>query len=141
MKKMLLAFIAFLSFSLSAFATVNINTATQAELETLDNVGEARAKAIIDYRNKNGKFKSLDELDKVPGIGEKTLESIKKDGTISGVTTAVAKPSESKATKEVKPAKEKAAKAEKAAAATDKPAKTEKAKSKAEKAAADKAKK
>ncbi len=39
MKKLLLALITFLSFSLSAFAAVNINTATQAELETLDGVG------------------------------------------------------------------------------------------------------
>ncbi|HNU65708.1 MAG TPA: helix-hairpin-helix domain-containing protein, partial [Methylotenera sp.] len=123
MKKMLLAFIAFLSFSLSAFAAVNINTATQTELETLENVGETRAKAIIEYRNKNGKFKSLDELDKVPGIGEKTLESIKKDGTISGATTVTAP---NKNTKNEKPMKEKATKAEKAVA-TDKPAKAEKA--------------
>ena len=52
MKKMLLAFIAFLSFSLSAFAAVNINPATQAELETLDGVGPVKAQAIIDYRKK-----------------------------------------------------------------------------------------
>ena len=69
MKKILLAFAAFLSFSLSALAGVNINTATQAELETLDGVGPVKAQAIIDYRKKNGGFKSIDELEKVDGIG------------------------------------------------------------------------
>ena len=52
MKKLLLAIVTFLSFSLSAFAAVNINTATQAELETLDGVGPVKAQAIIDYRKK-----------------------------------------------------------------------------------------
>ncbi|HPX88998.1 MAG TPA: ComEA family DNA-binding protein, partial [Methylophilaceae bacterium] len=102
MKKILLAFIAFLSFSLSAFAAVNINTATQAELETLDGVGPVKAQAIIDYRKKNGNFKSVDDLEKVEGIGPVTLQNVRKDVTLSGATTAVAKPSESKATKEVK---------------------------------------
>ena len=103
MKKILLAFAAFLSFSLSALAGVNINTATQAELETLDGVGPVKAQAIIDYRKKNGGFKSIDELEKVDGIGPVTLQNVRKDVSVSGVTTAVAKPAESKATKEVKP--------------------------------------
>ncbi len=52
MKKMLLALVTFLSFSLSAMAGVNINTATQAELESLDGIGPVKAQAIIDYRKK-----------------------------------------------------------------------------------------
>lgn len=52
MKKILLAFVTFLSFSLSAMAGVNINTATQAELESLDGIGPVKAQAIIDYRKK-----------------------------------------------------------------------------------------
>lgn len=56
-------------------ATVNINTASAAEIaESLTGVGEAKAAAIVAYRNKNGAFTSLDDLLAVSGIGEKTLE-------------------------------------------------------------------
>ena len=56
------------------FEPININTAAVSELITLDGIGESRAKAIIEYREANGGFKSVDELTKVSGIGEKTLE-------------------------------------------------------------------
>ncbi len=71
-------------FAVAATAAVNINTATQEKLTTLDNVGEARAQAIIDYREKNGDFGSKSEVTDVPGIGEKTLESIRDDITVGG---------------------------------------------------------
>lgn len=61
---------------------VNINTATQTELELLSGIGPSLASKIIDYRNKNGKFKNIDELKNVPGIGENKYESIKNDITI-----------------------------------------------------------
>lgn len=57
---------------------ININKATAAELQTLSGIGEAKAKKIIDYREANGAFKSIEELTKVSGIGDKTLESIKQ---------------------------------------------------------------
>lgn len=56
---------------------ININKATSSELQTLSGIGEAKAKKIIDYREANGAFKSVDDLTKVSGIGEKTLESIR----------------------------------------------------------------
>ena len=56
---------------------VDINTADAATLESLSGIGEAKAKAIIEYREKNGKFKNLDDLSKVPGIGDATLEKVK----------------------------------------------------------------
>lgn len=52
---------------------ININTASAAELETLDGIGPAKAEAIIRYREEHGPFASIRDLLKVPGIGEKTL--------------------------------------------------------------------
>lgn len=52
---------------------VNINKADLAELQSLNGIGEAKAKSIIEYRNKNGKFKDVKQLMEVSGIGEKLL--------------------------------------------------------------------
>lgn len=63
----------------SVYAAVDINSASQAELESLSGIGPSKAQAIIEYRKKNGGFKSVDELEQVQGIGPATLASIKKD--------------------------------------------------------------
>lgn len=63
-------------------SVVNINTATKAELMTLTGIGEAKAEAIIDYRNSNGKFNSAEEIMNVSGIGEKIYEKIKNRITV-----------------------------------------------------------
>jgi comEA protein len=55
---------------------ININTASQEELETLPGIGKGKAKAIIDFREKEGKFKNKKDIIKVKGIGEKTFEKI-----------------------------------------------------------------
>ena len=59
-------------------SNVNINTATQTELETLPGIGPSLALKIINYRKENGKFKSIEELKSVNGIGENKYEEIKK---------------------------------------------------------------
>ncbi len=59
--------------SLSPGETININTASQAELERLPGIGEARAAAIITWREENGPFDTPEQLTQVSGIGEKLL--------------------------------------------------------------------
>ena len=56
---------------------ININTADKAALDTLPGIGEVKAQAIIDYRNKYGNFLSTEEIMNVNGIGEKTYENLK----------------------------------------------------------------
>lgn len=58
--------------------TVNINTAGLEELMSLDGIGETYAGRIIEYREKNGPFQAPDDILRVKGIGEKTLE-VNKD--------------------------------------------------------------
>lgn len=57
---------------------VNINTATQTELETLPGIGPSTASKIVSYRKENGKFKSIEEIKKVNGIGESKYKKIKE---------------------------------------------------------------
>jgi competence protein ComEA len=61
---------------------ININTASETELEELPGVGPVTGAAIIEYRTKNGPFASVDELDNVSGIGPATLEEIRPMATV-----------------------------------------------------------
>ena len=70
-----------------AFAAVNINTATQSELEAIRGVGPAKAKAIISYRDANGAFKSVQELDKVKGFGKASVEKLQGELTVGAPDT------------------------------------------------------
>ncbi len=58
-------------------APVNLNTATAAQLESLPGVGPAGAKRILEYRQKNGSFKKIEELMNVKGFGEKSFLKLK----------------------------------------------------------------
>jgi competence protein ComEA len=61
---------------------VNINTADEATLETLNGVGPVLAAAIVQYRTEHGPFASVDQLDEVSGIGPATLEDLRSQVTV-----------------------------------------------------------
>lgn len=58
---------------------VNINEATQTELETLNGIGTSTALKIINYRKEHGKFNKIEDIMQVPGIGESKFNNIKND--------------------------------------------------------------
>lgn len=61
----------------SSNSKISINTATKEELMKLKGIGESKAEDIIAYRNNNGLFKSVEDIKKVSGIGDKVFEKIK----------------------------------------------------------------
>lgn len=64
------------------YSIVNINTATQTELETLPGIGPSLALKIINYRKENGKFSTIEEIKNVSGIGESKFEDLKRYITV-----------------------------------------------------------
>jgi competence protein ComEA len=62
---------------------INLNTATQAQLETLPGLGAKVAERIIEYRQKNGNFKKVEDLMNVKGIGEKSFLKLKPMITVT----------------------------------------------------------
>lgn len=107
MQKILLAVAMWFAFSSAAFAAVNLNTASKDELDGVKGIGPVKAQAIIDYRQKNGAFKSLDDLKNVKGFGEKSVDKLRAELTINGATSA------KKADKAAVPGEKHSAKAEK----------------------------
>ncbi|GGP25367.1 ComEA family DNA-binding protein [Silvimonas amylolytica] len=90
MKKWFVALIGLFLIMGSALAAVNINTATLEQLETIKGIGPSKAQAIIDYRTKNGPYKTPEDIMKVSGIKEGTYNKIKGDISVSGATTVPA---------------------------------------------------
>jgi competence protein ComEA len=82
MKKVIGSFLLASIFASSAWAAVNINTATQSELEAVKGLGPAKAKAILEYREKRGGFKSVEELDNVKGFGKASIERLRGELTV-----------------------------------------------------------
>ena len=89
MKRILFA-LALLLVSGAAAAALNLNTATKDDLVALPGIGPAKAQAIVDYRNQHGPFRSLDELRKVKGIGEKLFLQLKPDLTLGPAARSAA---------------------------------------------------
>jgi competence protein ComEA len=100
MKRLFLALVMSVAFGAAAGAAVNINTATKEELTSLKGIGSDRAQDIIDYRTKNGPFKTVDDLQKVPGIGPGFMKRIRSQISTTGKTvieTPAGKATKSKA--------------------------------------------
>ena len=90
--RLLLTLACWLVMTGTALAQLNINTASPEQLDGLKGIGPTKAQAIVDYRRQHGAFKSIDELQNVPGIGPTTLKDIRKDGTVGGALHPVAVP-------------------------------------------------
>jgi competence protein ComEA len=95
MRRIVLALLVFFLAVGTAFAAIDLNSADEQALVGLKGIGPAKAKAIIEERNRNGPFKSLDDVHgRVKGIGPLTIAQWKKDGsaiTLDAVPQAAAK--------------------------------------------------
>ena len=114
MKHLFIALLALLLTS-PVWATININTANEAELQTLSGIGPSKAKAIVEYRKQNGNFKTTAEIKNVKGIGDGIFNKISAEINVAGTsakaapkpaTATAAKPAAAKTTAPVKPAKQ-----------------------------------
>ena len=92
-------FIALLAFLLASpvLAAININTATETELETLSGISPSKAKAIVEYRKQNGNFKTTADIKNVKGIGDVIFNKISAEINVGGAS-ATAKPTPKPAT-------------------------------------------
>ena len=65
-----------------AGAPINLNTASQGELESIDGVGPVMAGRIVAWRQEHGRFTSVDQLREISGVGPKTFEKIRPHATV-----------------------------------------------------------
>ncbi len=89
-RKLLLTFACWLAMSSMVLAQININTASPEQLDGLKGIGPTKAQAIVDYRRQHGAFKTVDDLQNVPGIGPATLKDIRRDITVGGISRPAA---------------------------------------------------
>ena len=75
-------------------AIVNINTASAAELDALPGIGAKTAARIVEYRQKNGPFKKVEELMNVRGVGEKNFLKLKAQISVGAVKTEHDRPNQ-----------------------------------------------
>jgi len=73
-----------------ATAAINLNTASKAELETVNGIGPQKAEAILEYRKKNGPFRKVDDLKKIGGFGDKSVANMRSGLTVDATAPAKA---------------------------------------------------
>lgn len=88
MKRFIGGMLTALFLSLPAWAAVDLNTATLSELESVKGVGPAKAKSIVAHRDKNGPFKSVDDLAGVKGFGKASVAKLKDQLSVGGAKSA-----------------------------------------------------
>lgn len=91
MKKWIAGLLMGLFFCIPAFAAVDLNKATQSELESIKGIGPAKAKAIVMHREKNGAFKNVDDLAQVKGFGKASALKLKDQLTVGEAVAAAKK--------------------------------------------------
>lgn len=91
MKRILSSIALFLAGIGLAMAAVNINTATVDELNAVKGIGPSKAKAIVDYRDKNGPFKSVDDLKEIKGFGDKSIAKLRGELSVGDAAAATTK--------------------------------------------------
>jgi len=79
MKKIILSMVLLMFMVSAAWAKVNINTASVAELEGLPGIGPSKAEAIVKHRDDNGKFQKVGDIVLVKGIGDKLFKKISSE--------------------------------------------------------------
>ncbi|MEO7557813.1 MAG: helix-hairpin-helix domain-containing protein [Gammaproteobacteria bacterium] len=94
MRKLVLILCAVFAFVTVSFAAdpIDVNTATQDQLESLMGVGPVKAEAIIAYRTEHGNFKTADDLDRVRGFTRKTIDKLRDQVIFSEAKTATKSP-------------------------------------------------
>ena len=90
MKRILLGLLS-LCFAGASWAAVNLNSASAEELEAVKGLGPKKAASIVEYHEKNGPFKSLDELKKLKGFGDKSIAKLSKELSVGEATGKAAR--------------------------------------------------
>ncbi len=91
MKRILSSIALFLAGIGLAMAAVNINTASVAELDAVKGIGPSKAKAIVEYREKNGPYKTLDDLKEVKGFGAKSVDKLRGELSVGNAPAVASK--------------------------------------------------
>jgi competence protein ComEA len=84
MRKLLQGLLLSMCASMPVYAVVDLNSASQAELEAVKGIGPSKAKNIILHREKNGAFKSVDDLAKVKGFGKASVNKLRGEFSVGG---------------------------------------------------------
>lgn len=84
MKRIFLSVFLTWAFIFPAWAAVDINSATPSQLEAVKGIGPSKAKAIAEYRDKHGAFKSLDDLANIKGFGKASIAKLKGELSVNG---------------------------------------------------------